>query len=223
MYFIYSARVKKETLKSRRAVIGRVGNTLRAGIIERHGVLIGIAAIFIAAASFYWIRNDMVLERLEGQMASRFAGFYKYDKPVYLPDIKLAGPRGEDVDLGNFKGKFLVLTFWATWCFSCVEELPQLKTLQSHYVTGDWNVIAVSIDNRSNVKKIVDLLMNYNVGKVAGYHDYTYELQRALLPEKLPVTYIVNERGRLLYKIQGATAWASPDIVEFLDYVAKVK
>lgn len=196
---------------------------MRAGILERHGVLVGIAAILIVAACFYWIRNDMILDRLEGQMIYQFAGFYKYDKPVYLPDVKLAGPRGEDVALSDFKGKHMILNLWATWCAPCVGELPQLRALRQHYITGDWSVIAVSVDRRGDVEKIVDFLTRYKIGQVAGYHDYTYGLQKALPPEGLPVTFIVNERGRILYKIQGAAVWNSQDIVEFLDYVAKVK
>jgi peroxiredoxin len=189
----------------------------------KYGLFIGIFLVLATGWMMYGMRNTMVLERLESTVNTRFQVINKYTKTQYLPDVKFAGPKGTILSLKDFEGKHLILNIWATWCSPCIEELPRLQNLQQHYLGKDWNVIAVSIDSRKDIEKLIAFIDRYQLGRVAQYHDIQADLQKSLPLEKLPVTYIINKRGRIHYQIYGSAVWDAPDIIEFLDYVAKVK
>lgn len=196
---------------------------MQAGIFERYGLFIGIASVLAVASLMYWMRNEMILERLEGSMTVRFQTISKYQDNVYLPKVNLAGPNGKIVNLKDFKGDYLILNVWGTWCTPCIEDLPRLERLRRHYLGKEWNVVAVSVDPSSDIDKLIAYIEKYRFGNVAYYHDYQGALQKALPMKSLPVTYIVNKRGRIVYEVAGEALWDAPDVIEFLDYVAKVK
>ena len=64
-------------------------------------------------------------------------------------------PKGETLKLANFRGKPLVLNFWATWCPPCVEEMPLLDAFFRQNVSKGWQVIGLAIDQPSLVKRFM--------------------------------------------------------------------
>lgn len=64
-------------------------------------------------------------------------------------------PSGEVLKLADFRGKPLVLNFWATWCPPCVEEMPLLDAFFRQNVSNGWQVIGLAIDQPSQVKRFV--------------------------------------------------------------------
>lgn len=68
----------------------------------------------------------------------------EYAKPA--PALSLPGLDGRPVSLADFKGKVVLLDFWATWCDPCVAELPDLKRLHNDYKEKGFSVLGVSLD-----------------------------------------------------------------------------
>jgi thiol-disulfide isomerase/thioredoxin len=64
-------------------------------------------------------------------------------------------PKGETLKLADFRGKPLVLNFWATWCPPCVEEMPLLDAFFRQNVSNGWQVIGLAIDQPSLVKRFM--------------------------------------------------------------------
>ena len=191
-------------------------------LINRLILPVGFAIILFFASIVIYKSNSNSLIKLEGNARIYFESMKKYKKPVALPSIKLLNPRGKIVNIRDFRGHFLILNIWATWCAPCLKEMPELSKLQRHYPRGDYRVIAVSVDSRKNIDSIVKYVEKYKLGDMAGYHDYNSELQKALPIRKLPVTYIINSKGKIIYKVTGAAKWSSPDIIDFLDMVIAV-
>jgi cytochrome c biogenesis protein CcmG, thiol:disulfide interchange protein DsbE len=117
------------------------------------------------------------------------------------------------VSLHDFRGKTVVLNFWATWCPPCVEEMPSLVKLQSN-LKDRVVVLAVSVDEdersyRSFLKKNnVDLLT------VRDPQQKSNELYGTF---KFPETYIIDRDGRVQRKFIGAVDWTRPDVVAYLN------
>lgn len=119
-----------------------------------------------------------------------------------MPDFVLkSAVDGQKVESGTFKGNVLLVTFFATWCPPCIEEIPTLKALHSELSDQGFSVIALSVDQSgpSDVAKLVkkksinypvlmadDAVMK-NFGGVYG----------------IPVSFLVNKKGNVVKKYTG--------------------
>ena len=116
-------------------------------------------------------------------------------------DFTLKDMDGVDVALSSFKGKVILLNFWATWCGPCKAEIPDLVTLQAQY-KDDLVVLGVSIDDTPEKLRpyAAEYKMNYPVLVGNGRED----VQDAFGPLwGIPVSVIVGRDGRIAKKHSG--------------------
>jgi len=125
-------------------------------------------------------------------------------KPAPL-DFTLKDMNGVDVKLAAFKGKPIVLNFWATWCGPCRAEIPSLVELNKKYNEegfGDVVILGISVDDPVEKLKpyAAQMKMNYPVLVGAGRDD----VQDAFGPLwGIPVTVFVDREGRIAKKHSG--------------------
>ena len=108
---------------------------------------------------------------------------------------------GADVNLASFKGKVVLINFWATWCGPCRAEIPSLVELQDKY-RDDLTILGVSIDDPADKLKpyAAEFKMNYPVLVGDGHQD----MQDAFGPlYGIPVSVIVGRDGRIAKKHSG--------------------
>lgn len=116
------------------------------------------------------------------------------------PDWRLAGVDGKTVQLSDFKGKVVVLNFWATWCPPCRKEIPDLIALQKKY-GNDLVVVGVSLDENgpAAVKSFVAKSgINYPVvmgdqGTASAYGGI----------KAIPTTFVIDRAGKIVGQIEG--------------------
>ena len=121
-------------------------------------------------------------------------------KPAPL-HFTLKDMNGADVQLASFKGKVILLNFWATWCHPCKDEIPDLVTLQKQY-KDDLVVLGFSIDDKPEELKeyAAKFQMNYPVLVGAGHEN----IQEAYGPLwGVPVTVIIGRDGKIAKKQSG--------------------
>ena len=122
------------------------------------------------------------------------------------PDFELADAKGANFRLSNSMGKVVVLTFWATWCKPCQEEIPWFEEFQRTYGNDGLEVIAVSVDDDGwkAVRPVMEAKkINYRVGVA----------DKALIQkygglESLPETLLIDEKGRILSRHVGIVSKA---------------
>lgn len=133
-------------------------------------------------------------------------------KEKNAPDFKLKNLSGDIVALNNFKGKIVLLNFWATWCLPCKEELPSMQRLYKKLGTRGLEVVAVSIDrdNPDKVKKYID---QYNL-TFSILLDPGQEARKSYFIMGLPTSYLIGADGRLKGFISGAREWDSPSSIK---------
>ena len=115
------------------------------------------------------------------------------------------------IHLANYRGKVVLLNFWATWCEPCLVELPSLLDL--HHDQPGLAILAVSIDedpdtySRFLVRRHVDLTTVRDPGQTAAklYHS-----------EAWPETYVIDRQGVIRRKFIGAQDWSSPEVRAYL-------
>jgi thiol-disulfide isomerase/thioredoxin len=120
------------------------------------------------------------------------------------PAWKLKDLAGHEVSSDQFKGKVVVLDFWATWCGPCVSEIPGYIELQKKYGPAGLVIVGISVDQNgpAPVKKFVAAKgMNYTV--VMG-DDAVAEAFGGI--EAIPTTFLIDRAGRIVHQKTGAMA-----------------
>src|SRR3989338_7970354 len=117
------------------------------------------------------------------------------------PQFTLKDINGKEVSLSSFKGKVIILDFWATWCPPCREEIPDFIALQKEYGTKGLQVIGISVDKDKDalVKFYKDNGMNYPVVLTDGAVEAKYGGIRGI-----PTTFIIDRTGKIAKKYVGA-------------------
>lgn len=105
----------------------------------------------------------------------------------------------------DFKGKTLLINFWATWCAPCRSEMPDLQKLSDSLDAERFIVIGVSVDEDSNL--IREFLLQYKI-KFQNFQDEKFRLASEQLGIKTyPETFIVSPRGVITRRISEAISW----------------
>jgi cytochrome c biogenesis protein CcmG/thiol:disulfide interchange protein DsbE len=153
-----------------------------------------------------------------------FTGCYSHSKPI---DINIPAPdftiRDSDhsISLHQFRGKVLVLNFWATWCPPCVEEMPSLVQLQKKFQGTDVIVLAISVDDSADdyTRFLKDHKIDLLTARDAGQKTATSVIAPVASRYgtfKFPETYIIDRNGMIRRKFIGAVDWGQPEIIEYL-------
>ncbi|WP_353720119.1 TlpA disulfide reductase family protein [Dyadobacter sp. 676] len=101
----------------------------------------------------------------------------------------------QTIDLKNFKGKNVLITFWATWCAPCIEEFPKIKELRSSYPADSLEFIFVSLD--ADPKKYRAALQKYDLPGLHIYNDIEVLKKYGVLA--IPQVYLVDKKGTISY------------------------
>ena len=112
---------------------------------------------------------------------------------------------GKPVKLADYRGKVVVVDFWATWCEPCKSEIPAYVEMQQKYGKDGLVILGVSVDTKkpSAVRKFAkEIGINYPVamGVVDDVDRFETETGSDIL---LPTTYVVNREGRIIYRKKG--------------------
>ncbi|MDH3685360.1 MAG: TlpA family protein disulfide reductase [Myxococcales bacterium] len=130
------------------------------------------------------------------------------DRPP-APDWSLPTAAGDRATLADFRGRVLILNFWATWCGPCRRELPALQALRESLAGEGLEVVAVSVDT-SDPEAVARFARERGV-RFPVLHDPSEEVARRYATAAWPTTFVIDRDGRQVYGIAGAWDWAAPE------------
>ncbi len=130
------------------------------------------------------------------------------------PDFRLPAVNGKYLSLSDFRGKIVMVHFWATWCPPCVEELPTLAKLYGVLEGKDFEMLAVSVDEGG--AEAVTAFMHRNNLNLPVLLDSDHAVSSKYGTFKFPETYILDREGVVRYKIIGPRDWQDPAALELL-------
>jgi len=122
---------------------------------------------------------------------------------------------GKETRIKDYRGRGLVLNFWATWCPPCVREMPQLDNLKAILKDQGIDVLTVSID-REGEKIIRPFYQMNKLNNLEIHHDRQGKLIRDSRVIGLPGTLLISPEGKEMARVLGAAEWDAPEIVEYL-------
>lgn len=147
------------------------------------------------------------------------AGLTPIEGGVALQDIRLTNIDGQDVDLKrDFAGKALLLTFWATWCPHCVEEIPSMNRALAQLDKERFAIVSVSY-------KDTEAIMNAFRKKVPMdfpvLMDRDGQVSKAWKVYAFPSSFLIDRSGRVRYSINTGAVWDAPDVMEKLREISQ--
>ena len=139
-------------------------------------------------------------------------------EPFMAPAFEVQDLEGNAVSLEDFRGKLVIVNFWATWCEPCITEWPQLDQLAERLEGRDDVVIlAVSIDQkREDIPPFLER-MSLTDTKVKVLWDPNNAVNLAYGSEKIPDTFFVDEAGRLSAAFVNVRKWGNPEAYHCVD------
>jgi thiol-disulfide isomerase/thioredoxin len=152
---------------------------------------------------------------------------FTFLKPIDpAPDTAFRSLDGTVTRLNHFRGKVVILNFWATWCLPCVYDMPSLDRLVAKSDPTRLAVVAVSID-RDGAAAVTPFVAAHHLTHLAIYVDpdqrlgsfNAAQIGTGTLPLwGLPISYVINKDGRVIGYLTGAANWESSVADAFLDY-----
>lgn len=131
-----------------------------------------------------------------------------------FPEIALNFSGGNTVSTQSFRGKILILNFWATWCPPCRREMPSLEVLSKTLDPERFAVVGVSADEDA---LLAEEFLQQNRITFANFFDRGGKIAKQIGMQVYPETFLIAPDGILLQRVPGLQDWSSPAMLAQLE------
>ena len=131
-----------------------------------------------------------------------------------IDKIKLSNFEGKVISLKQFEGKTIFINFWATWCKPCVKEMPSIKEAQNILKNEEVIFLMASSESAAQIEEF------------KKNHEYSFDYVRIENSEEmnvqtLPVTFIFNSKGNLVFSEAGLRKWDDKNNIDMILKIVK--
>ena len=133
-----------------------------------------------------------------------------------LPDVVMAGLNGPHKPLSSYRGRPLIINVWASWCGPCRKEAASLERLAWSEAGSRYTVIGISTDDDRNAAL---KWLRHSNATISHYIDSgpRWTLEHMLGASSIPVTVLVDARGRVVARYRGARDWGSAESIQLIE------
>ena len=121
----------------------------------------------------------------------------------------------KNVNLANFKGKLVILNFWATWCAPCKEEMPSLDELQSNAKLNNLKIFPINI-GQEDISKSEFFFKELDIKNLNIYFDAPITLAKKFSLRGVPTTILFNKKGKEFARIIGSIDFQDKKFIDWL-------
>ena len=135
------------------------------------------------------------------------------EKPFAAPDFTLTSEGGKTYRLSDYRGKFVVINFWATWCPPCRQEMPSMERMWQKI--KDKGIAVLAVDVGEDADTVFEFRGTYPVN-FPLLLDLDGSVVKQYPVTGLPTTYIINPQGQVTHRAVGSREWDDPKLYEQL-------
>ena len=151
---------------------------------------------------------------------------YAFEKPDLKNLVLIKNPKSyedvifmdinqKNVNLDDFKGKLIILNFWATWCAPCKEEMPSLDNLQSNTKLNNLKIFPINI-GQEDLSKSESFFKQLNIKNLDIYIDPPITLAKKFSLRGVPTTILFNKEGKEFARIMGSIDFNDNKFINWL-------
>lgn len=129
------------------------------------------------------------------------------------PEFSLRELNGNVASLSGYRGKMVLLNFWATWCGPCRDEMPSMEQLSRDF--GGQALAVVAINQRENATLVARFMKTHNLNFSTPL-DVDGRVAASYRVYGIPVSYLIDSDGQAIGMKSGPMDWASPRVVDIL-------
>ena len=209
--------VKEAPLPSHSSVEGGKTNSVKVPFWGK--VLIMTVVVFLGAIGYLRSHHQHAENAVDVQEGPSDVPEVGKRKP--LPDIVLTSSSGSTKKLSDFRGKVVLLSFWATWCTPCLIELPTFIDLHDKLHEKGLEIVPVNVDEADKATTFVGDFWKTKKFPFPTFFDPTKKATDALKIDSLPSNFVIDKQGRLVAQGYGANDWSADTAVNFIDQLLK--
>ncbi len=147
--------------------------------------------------------------------------FRAYKTPRQIPDLQFEDVKGTTRRLSDYRGQWVLLNLWATWCAPCRKEMPQLDSLQEVFAETNFRILPISIDGPQTAAKILPFYHQYEIKNLPILNDRESKSMKILNPRGLPASWLIGPDGYAVGEVGGYARWDSEEAANLIEHTCK--
>lgn len=204
MHAIFQAELTM-SLPLRRSM--RLARVSRIHWVKLVGIIFGtvLSVVLILKNSSAESRNDTLS-----------LGVQEYATPIEAIDFTLKDLDNKRVSLRNYRGKIVMLNFWATWCTPCRLEMPSMEKLSRQFKDKGFVVLAVAAGEKA--EGVTAFVKEYHI-TFPALLDTDQEVTEEYKVWALPTTYFINAEGKIIGRVNGSRDWSAKEATQYISSI----
>jgi thiol-disulfide isomerase/thioredoxin len=138
----------------------------------------------------------------------------EYPDVAATPPLALEDPGGNSHTLADYRGKVVLVNFWASWCIPCVMEMPGMQRLADTLKDQPFEILAVNVADTGN--RIHEFIKRMDL-HLTVLMDHDGKTFKAWQGKVLPASYLLDRSGRIRYRVIGPLEWDSDEAVAIIE------
>jgi cytochrome c biogenesis protein CcmG, thiol:disulfide interchange protein DsbE len=184
-----------------------------------------VGAFLISLIALAHAHRPTVDESPEARVARRYqaqvSALSAYDQNLGSAlNLTLEDQTGAQKSLSSYRGKVVLLNFWASWCPPCIKEMPDLEGLAQDMQGLPFSLVALSADDDwGSIQRVI----GPQALKMDVYRDPSNQEKQHIRygTEKLPETYVIDKQGRLRLRFISVQPWRDDELRSYLEWLAQ--
>ena len=143
-------------------------------------------------------------------------GVQEYSGPTEAIDFTLKDIDNKKVSLRNYRGKIVMLNFWATWCTPCRIEMPSMEKLHRQF--KDRGLVVLAVASGENAESVSTFVKEHKI-TFSALLDSDQEVTDDYKVWALPTTYFINAEGKIIGKVNGSRDWSAEEATQYISSI----
>lgn len=181
------------------------------------GYAIGGMIVIGVVTILYWVISAMDTPdtgSLSSYSRGEMSGFGAMDAPPAQPNVVYTIPDDGELRLSDYRGKVILVNFWATWCAPCVEEMPALDRLQGELGGDDFEVVTISLDR--SMDDAAAFYERMGLANLPLIHDPSFASMAQTGARGLPLSVLYDRNGMEIGRLPAPAHWDSEDALDLI-------
>lgn len=123
-------------------------------------------------------------------------------------DFSLTDYKGNQHRLEDYRGKVVLINFWASWCPPCIHEMPELQRLKQHFHDQPFEIVTINVGEKKYKVRKFSKLINLKLPVLLDTKSKTYNQWGV---KTLPTSFLLDTDGNIIYKVRGNPGWAQQE------------